>query len=88
MTFDDDFARLHLMHFGTPNITLKDLDLEWPPPEILVMSDDGIREATKDDDRSFMLERISMSSITDEQREGMTNVARGAEYLYLKAIDC
>ncbi len=70
MTFDDDFVRLYLVT-GTRNIPLKDLHLEWPPPERLtIMGED------------MPLVRVSMSELTDEQRAGMTNVCRGAGYEY------
>jgi len=66
MTFDDDFVQLNL-DGGVKRPTCKSLGLEWPPPEEIVFA-------------SFVFERIRYSEITDEQREGMTHVCRGAEY--------
>lgn len=84
MTYDDDFIQLHMEFFGQPRIMLNNVGLSWPPPELLYMdADQGLREAAKDDEKKFIFERIRFSQITDEQREGMTNVARGAEYKYL-----
>lgn len=87
MTFDDDFIRL--MDYdaklkpppGKPieaivptpriiNLRCKDLGISWPPPDILTLEDGTGRQWT----------RIQMSSITDEQRQKMTHVARGAVY--------
>lgn len=84
MTFDDDMVRLNL-HAGTPTIPLVAIGLEWPPPEhIYLDADSTIREATPDDDGRFVMRRLSMSQITDEQRSEMTHVVRGAEYEYVK----
>ena len=67
MTFDDDFLRLVFDH-GVKNVTCKSVGIDWPPPPML-------------DVGGFILLRKSYSQITDEQREGLTHVARGAEYL-------
>lgn len=81
-TFADDFVRLRLM-VGQQNIPLQVLGLEWPPPERLTILDGGgVRGAVESDPAEHIMKRIRMSEITDEQREGMTHVARGAEYLY------
>jgi len=70
-TFDDDFARIPIGILDRHiNISLKDLQLTWPPPEVLIYS-------------GLIYKREHMSEITDEQRKGMTNVARGAEYSYV-----
>ena len=82
MTYDDDFIRLHLTFIGTPTLTCKELGLEWPPPERIVMDGKKLREAADDDPASDVLIRRNFSAITDEQRASMTNVARGAEYFY------
>jgi len=65
-TFADDFIVLQFDH-GVVRQPCKAMGLEWPPPERVEVF--GI---------PFKRERYS--SITDEQREGMTNVCRGAEY--------
>ncbi len=85
MTHKDDFLRLNLQYYGQVNVHLNYVDLSWPPPKFIVMDDDtkDLREATKDDDRDIIFERTSMSEITDEQIENMTNVARGADYKYV-----
>lgn len=82
MTFDDDFVRLNL-ELQTALIAVKDLGLEWPPPERIYLGRHGlVREATDQDEPEFVLVRASYSQITDEQRQGMEHVARGAEYFY------
>jgi len=82
-TFDNDMLSIETMFFGTNLIPLKELNLTWPPPKFLVLDEEGIREATKDDPKEHMMHRIRMSEITDEQRESMINVFRGAEYKYV-----
>lgn len=72
MTFDDDFVRLCTRH-GNINTPLKDLGIEWPPPEVLRLQFGG-------EFQSIDYRRVRMSNITDEQRAEMTHVARGAEY--------
>ncbi len=82
MTFDDDFIRLHL-DMGVQNIPCVKIGFEFPPPERIYMSGDkGIRAWEKGDTPMYILKRVGYSSITDEQREGMTHVVRGAEYEY------
>jgi hypothetical protein len=71
MTFDDDFVRLQLIA-GTRDTFCKTLGMDWPPPE-------RIRVNGED------LVLVSYSLITDDERAGMTHVARGA--LYKQAID-
>lgn len=81
-TFPDDFVRLHL-GIGTRDIPLGALGLEWPPPDRIVIDPGrGAREPTPDDPPAFIMRRVSHSRITDDQRAGMTHVARGAEYVY------
>lgn len=70
MTFDDDFIRL-VCPDGTLNVLCKAFQLDWPPPELV--SYDGV-----------IYERQRMSALTDEQRESLTHVIRGAEYLPVK----
>jgi hypothetical protein len=81
VTYDDDFVRLHL-GIGTPTLTCKAVGLEWPPPERIVLDGAVCREATDDDPDDIVLIRDRLSAIADEQRDSMTNVARGAEYFY------
>lgn len=70
MTFDDDFVRLNLPE-ATINMPCKDIGVEWPPPDVLMV---------KVGSTIVAMTRSSHSQITDEQRRGMTNVCRGAEY--------
>lgn len=66
MTFDDDFVRL-VTPDGPRNIPVKKLGLSWPPPEEISVN-------------GVTYQRQRMSSLSDEERAGMTHVARGAEY--------
>ena len=84
-TFDDDSIRLRLACGVSPTLSCRKLGLEWPPPPRLFLAgnaDPPVRVATDDDDPAFILRRVSCSAITDEQRAGMTNVFRGAQYEY------
>ncbi len=67
-TFGDDSIRFR-QNDGEigPLIPVVVLGLNWPPPYFLEI--DGVT-----------MERYSMSAITDEQREELTHVFRGAEY--------
>lgn len=67
MTFADDFVVLVFDH-GIVRQPCKSLGLEWPPPERIEMF-------------GFQFKRERYSHITDEQREQMTHVCRGAEYM-------
>lgn len=68
MTFDDDFVQFSLTNMGVVfRQACRDLNVQWPPPERLEI-------------QGFVFKRIRLSPITDEQRAGMTNVCRGAEY--------
>jgi hypothetical protein len=67
MTFDDDFCQIHFLTGRHRNIACNNLHINWPPPEVL-------------DYCGFQYKRIRYSEITDEQRDGMEHVARGAEY--------
>lgn len=67
MTFDDDHM-VFMMLTGKPKrVFLKAVNLTWPPPLLVTFME-------------FPFRRISMSEITDEQRQAMTHVCRGAEY--------
>lgn len=68
MTFDDDFVLV-----GGVRATLKSLGLEWPPPPFMRINMHGELD-------DLFVKRLRMSEITDEQREKMTRVCRGAEY--------
>lgn len=81
MTFDDDFVRLHL-DIDTVNVMCKQVGLEWPPPERLWFDGNGARAATDEDPPSEVMIQDRRSEITDEERERMTHVCRGAEYFY------
>ena len=73
MTFDDDYIHLET-EAGIKRPTLKSLGLEWPPPEELNLF-------------GFECRRIRYSRITDEQREGLDFVLRGAEYEFIQEKD-
>lgn len=66
MTFDDD---LMVLNFGTEKrmVNCKRNGIEWPPPERFIFAGTEFK-------------RVRMSTLTDEQRAGMTHVFRGAEY--------
>ena len=67
MTFDDDFLQLEF-DGGTKRITCRSAGIEWPPPErINVMGFEMVRE--------------SYSQITDEDRQQMTMITRGARFV-------
>lgn len=66
MTFDDDFCRIWFLT-GAKNIPCKNLNINWPPPDKISIE-------------GFEFSRTRFSNITDEQRETMDHVCRGAEY--------
>ncbi len=70
MTFNDDFCRIQFMN-GTKDITCEKLGIPWPPPPTIYVNHTPFA-------------RLKLSAITDEQREGMTNVIRGALYVPVK----
>ena len=72
MTFDDDFAQLH-MQGSIKRIPLGRMGLTWPPPERISL-------------RGMVFDRVGYSQITDEERAKMTHVARGAEYRFNKEL--
>lgn len=73
MTFDDDYIQLRLST-GPMRVTCKQLGIDWPPPEVI--------EITGGPYSTPRFRRLRMSAITDEQRQGMTRVCRGAEYVH------
>ncbi len=84
---EHDFIQLDTVFFGRVRLTLDKLDLEWPPPEFLVFDGEHIREATAEDKPEDLLQRYTMSKLTDEQMESCPLVARGAAYAYVKPLD-
>ena len=76
-----DFMRLHLI-VGQIDLTLNP-ESDWPPPERIFFDDAGpIREARDDDPPNMVMHRTNYSRLTDEQMEGASHIARGAEYRY------
>ena len=76
MTYDDD-----LVVFRTPRgdkrVPLVAMGMQWPPPQFICV---GVPDGD-----AVTYEQASCSSITDEQRAGMTHVIRAALYLPTKA---
>ena len=68
MTFDDDHILIRFGSGASRRYFLKDIGYDWPPPEVLEFS-------------GFNFKRLRYSSITDEQREKIDRVCRGAEYV-------
>jgi len=86
-TLDNDMIRVRTDLFGIRDFRLKSLGLEWPPPEYLYIdSVEGLREAREGDDGNFILERVSMSQLTDQHADH-PNLARGATYVYIVDIN-
>lgn len=73
MTFDDDYIQLRLST-GAMRVTCRELGISWPPPEFIQVTGGPFSEPT--------FRRVRYSQITDEQRERMTRVCRGAEYVH------
>lgn len=71
MTFDDDYIQLNQPN-GPIRFTCKSAGFSWPPPAELEI------ESTLHGVIKF--KRLSYSSLTDEQRAGMTHVCRMAQY--------
>lgn len=72
MTFDDDYVQLTLPT-GPLRVPLAKLGLDWPPPEFITVVGGPFSQPT--------FRRVRFSAITDGQRERMTRVCRGAEYV-------
>lgn len=72
MTFDDDFLQLEF-EGGTRRATCKSLGIEWPPPETITVL-------------GFEMEQVSRSTVTDEQRQQLTMLMRGARFVPVKNI--
>lgn len=73
MTFDDDYCQF-VLALGVARVSLKQLNLEWPPPMFIEIVDRP--------DHVTCFKQTRMSTITDEQRARMTHVCRGAEYVH------
>lgn len=73
MTFDDDYIHFCLST-GPLRATCKELGLNWPPPERIVVVGRPLS--------SIVFRRIRHSQITDDERRAMTHVCRGAEYVH------
>lgn len=72
MTFDDDHIQLQLS-VGRVQATCRELGLSWPPPErIAVLVGEPLS--------AFAFRRIRYSQLTDDERQKLTHVCRGAEY--------
>lgn len=67
MTFDDDYMAFKMLTGPPKHVTLKSVQLEWPPPPHVTFM-------------QFPFRRVSYSKITDAQRQAMSHVARGSEY--------
>lgn len=78
MIFDDDFIQLELPDKkGTVRVTCKQLGIKnWPPPPLMAITGGPMS--------SPVYKRTSYSPITDEQRQKMTRVCRGAIYRHLR----
>jgi hypothetical protein len=75
VTFDDDYIQLNLGPIKGPmRVPLKQLGLSWPPPEFIAITGGPFSTPT--------FKRLRYSAITDQQRQRMTHVCRGAEYVH------
>lgn len=74
MTFDDDFMRFAMLSGAPKIVTLKAAGFHWPPPFQVSFA-------------GFPFYRVSFSGLTDEERQAMTHVARGAEYEAVKTCE-
>lgn len=74
MTFDDDYIQIELPGYsGTLRQFCAQRGMDWPPPETLRIG--GGRSTS-------VYRRESFSQITDAERLEMTNVCRGALYVF------
>jgi hypothetical protein len=82
-TFPSDFLQLNL-DICSIQVSCDKAGLEWPPPERLYLTKEGkIKEATPEIDEDLILVRVRYSQLSDEVAKH-PNIARGAEYRYLK----
>lgn len=86
MRFDDDFIRVEGRCYS-----LVGLGLVWPPPEALFVyvrgGSLGIAVVSPvEHPGATEYRQVSRSQITDEDRAGMTHIARGADYV--RAGEC
>lgn len=75
MTFDDDYIQIVLPNGEIVRQTCQKLGIAWPPPEFIQI-DGPLSMAPR-------FRRVRFSQISDEQRDGMDRVCRGAEYVYV-----
>lgn len=75
MTFDDDFL-LFQMPSGPKKMLVRELGLQWPPPQTLRLR--GFEPPYADID--FRL--LTISQISDLERAVRTDVCRGAQYVF------
>jgi hypothetical protein len=77
VTYDDDMIRFDDGLYAGMNVRLKDLGLEWPPPEQVkvAVATPGVWPLGH-----LVYNRCMWSEITDEERATMTNVFRGSVY--------
>ena len=62
---------------------VKDIELDWPPPERITLTSTGIpRAATEDDMPEIVMVRFEMSEISDERMAEVPGIGRGASYRY------
>ena len=73
MTFEDDFIQVTIQG-KHHRLRCNQLQLDWPPPETVEIY-------------GFTCKRMRYSKITDEQREDMTHVCRGAEYEVMQKME-
>ena len=89
MKAPNDVIRLQMI-VGPQVLRLDRFDgLDWPPPEFLWLSPEGIKAITEDvarslpqDERDHVMVQTSRSEISDEDAVQMAHVARAAEYVY------
>lgn len=75
-TFMNDFIKIPDLDCGGESVMIPCvvLDLQWPPPETLEIGGHKFR-------------RVRYSQLTDEQREEMPMIVRGAQYEVNEATD-
>jgi hypothetical protein len=78
MTFDDDYIQLRLSS-GPLRIACKEVGIDWPPPERIAIVGGPLSVP--------IFRRVSFSQLTDDERQGLTHVCRGAEYVHHPGAD-
>ena len=92
-TYDDDFIRLNMIT-GPATLPIGQFGFEWPPPEYLHLSEDGLKgldglkgvHSLPTDEQDAVFVKVRQSEITDEQRADLVYIARGAEYEYMSMV--